>query len=280
MNYITSDRFRDICDNYDIIYSHNNKNSILKSFEKIRTNNSKKILITTNGDNTIDHSYINMLPDNLYKWFSTNVIIEHDKIECIPYGLQPEETTELGQNGVRVSRLKKTLLTQKKNIDAEYKIYANFAVGTNSNVRNVIKQKCIDTNFITSDFDMDFSNYMTYNNQSSLDHFYTNISLHEATICPIGNGIDTHRLYEVLYLDRIPIVFNENLFRYLYKDHFKVIYVDDLSKISDENFMDREINRVKLSKITHEPLDFSFWEKKIKNTLNLLKNDKQNNFIQ
>ena len=52
-------------------------------------------------------------------------------------------------------------------------------------------------------------------------------------ICPIGNAIDCHRNWEVLYLRRVPVMkYNEYLVK-LFKD-FPVLFVENYKDITEE----------------------------------------------
>ena len=44
------------------------------------------------------------------------------------------------------------------------------------------------------------------NNGDNFDGYLDNIYNHRFVLCPEGNGIDTHRLWECLYMGTIPIV--------------------------------------------------------------------------
>ena len=44
--------------------------------------------------------------------------------------------------------------------------------------------------------------------------------------CPEGNGIDTHRFWECIYLDVIPICKKNILVQY-YSQYFKIIIIED-----------------------------------------------------
>ena len=52
-------------------------------------------------------------------------------------------------------------------------------------------------------------------------------------LCPEGNGLDTHRFYEALYLNTIPIV-KKNSLESMYKK-FPCIIVNDWKDITEKN---------------------------------------------
>ena len=52
-------------------------------------------------------------------------------------------------------------------------------------------------------------------------------------ICPIGNAIDCHRNWEVLYMRRVPVMKRYSYLEELYKD-YPVLFVDKYSDVTEE----------------------------------------------
>ena len=52
-------------------------------------------------------------------------------------------------------------------------------------------------------------------------------------ICPIGNAIDCHRNWEVLYLRRVPVMKKNDYLEFLFRD-FPVLFVDDYSEVTED----------------------------------------------
>ena len=53
-------------------------------------------------------------------------------------------------------------------------------------------------------------------------------------ICPEGNGIDTHRFWECLYLKVIPICLKNHVTKY-YSKLFPILLLDDWNNIDENN---------------------------------------------
>ena len=58
-------------------------------------------------------------------------------------------------------------------------------------------------------------------------------NIYSFELCPEGNGIDTHRFYEAILNNTIPIVKKNTLYE-LYKQ-FPCIIVDNWNEITEEN---------------------------------------------
>ena len=135
-------------------------------------------------------------------------------------------------------------------------IYANFGVGTNPEWRNKVKEVCKKIDYIT----VQDAN-LTY------PEFVSNVISHEAVICPVGNApngdADTHRAYEVLYSNRIPIMFShkqKHLYETLYK-FLPVVYLEDLEQLFDKAYIVEQLYLVKNK--SREKIKFSYWKEKI-----------------
>jgi hypothetical protein len=69
--------------------------------------------------------------------------------------------------------------------------------------------------------------------------FLTKIKKHKFMICPMGNAVDCHRNWEVLYLGRVPIMRRSEYLEYLFKD-FPVLFVNNYSDVTEELLLENE----------------------------------------
>jgi hypothetical protein len=115
-------------------------------------------------------------------------------------------------------------------IECEYEVekllYVNHNISTNIQERtgiNEIFEKC---NWAT--VDKTRQDYRT---------FLSNIKKHKFMICPIGNAIDCHRNWEVLYLNRIPVMKYSIHLEKIFKD-YPVLFVDNYSDVTEQLLYD------------------------------------------
>lgn len=92
--------------------------------------------------------------------------------------------------------------------------------------------------------------------------YLTSIRNHSFTLCPRGNGVDTHRLWETLYMGSIPIV-REDITHRDWTD-LPILFVKDWAEVTEEflqkvrvDFANRQWNWNKLKA--------SYWILKIQN---------------
>ena len=83
---------------------------------------------------------------------------------------------------------------------------------------------------------------------------------HKFVLSPEGNGTDTHRTWEILYLKSIPIE-KRNINNQFFTD-LPICFVDDWEEIT-EDFLNKEYDRINSIKWNLEKLDFNYWKNKI-----------------
>lgn len=231
MNFITGDQFKKqahyILDEEGFRINKNHKNNIPIYF--IKTNyihdffNSsflpqlKFILITHNSDFNIDINYAKYLNyPYLVKWYAQNVDFENDILIPIPIGIAnsqwPHGNTEVFKNIIDQNYKKRSL------------IYANFNLHTNLKVR----KNCLENVKIKYSYSIE--------NNVSFDVYLKHTAESYFSICPLGNGIDSHRIWESLYLNTIPITENTYNISYMSKKHnLPIILIKNWSEIKQLN---------------------------------------------
>lgn len=221
----------------DIIYTHGFYADQL--FEK--QIKQRYILITHNSDNNINFAP----PDNVIVWYAQNVDIIHPRVKSIPLGI--ENTFWLKDK----KQMMKKKLCQHRNYKAM--LYVNHNVKTNPD-----RQKPYDL----------FKNnkWATINNGANgqgFDNYLDNIYNHPFVVCPAGNGLDTHRTWECLYMGTIPIE-KRNINNQFYTD-LPILFVDDWEEIT-EKFLYDAFMRIKESKWDMAKLTFEYWRNEIINS--------------
>lgn len=99
------------------------------------------------------------------------------------------------------------------------------------------------------------------------ESYLRDIRNHKFVLCPRGNGVDTHRLWETLYMGSIPIVKRDTVLDFLY-DELPICWIDSWDQV-DEMFLDNEYKRItEYPYWNFEKLLFSYWERKILHIVN------------
>jgi hypothetical protein len=271
MDWITGDKFKSIADftfapkirangdydnlqntfnlhklnNNSIIYTHTiyvkELFGILNLFSR-----GNLIVITHNSDVNVNGSF--EVPICIKKWYTTNVDTINSKIESIPIGLENERWFP--------KLYKKDQMEWRLGQQREYKnlVYMNHDVRTNPSKRQEPYDLLVKNSWVTTDCGKNGQNFAEYIN---------NIYKHKFVICPEGNGIDTHRVWETLYMGSIPIV-KKNINYLLYNNDFPICMINSWKDITEE-FLLEEFCRVSLEDFSVEKLTFEYWKNKILN---------------
>jgi len=209
----------------EIIFVQSN---LLKNFQD-NINNIKKnfILISHNGDDLIDEKYYKILNNKyLIKWYSANTVIRNNKIIPIPLGLQNSRYQLFGV----VNDFKKLRIKKKKKIP---KIFCSFNIGTNPSQRKPAL-KTLSKLSLT-----DVSNgFSAYEYREKLNNYMFHA-------CPEGNGLDTYRTWESLYLNVIPIVIKNNFYSQF--TDFPALILNDWSDL--QSYTEFDLKKVYNSKL-------------------------------
>jgi len=176
------------------------------------------ILITHNSDDEIDISYLSLLnSSNLVLWFCQNSRFNHDKIRSLPIGLQNMQWNP--DTSSLIHKCSRTIIKSKN-------IYVNFNENTHSSRKLALNiAKSLPSCTIESNI--------------SFNIYINNLSKHKFSICPRGNGIDTHRFWECQYLNVIPIIVKEDWTQSY--SNFPCLLIDEWTDLLDLNLNDEYI---------------------------------------
>jgi len=144
-------------------------------------------LYTHNSDENVTSQYTDIANHHLLKhWYAQNLLFHHPKVTLMPIGIAnsiwPHGDTSA------VARVRSNPGPKTKDF------YFYFSLHTNVRDRILcyihVKQKGIP-------FGSAARNYSTY---------MQDLSAYKYAICPPGNGVDSHRIWEALYVGVIPIM--------------------------------------------------------------------------
>ena len=91
--------------------------------------------------------------------------------------------------------------------------------------------------------------------------FLEDVRNHSFVLCPRGNGVDTHRLWETLYMGSIPIV-ERSIVHSGWQD-LPILFVDSWDEITEERLLQEKI-RIESSTWNMDKLRISYWINQIK----------------
>ena len=217
------------------------------------------ILITGNSDYAITDELVSYAPKNIKKWYAQNALSNHPIIEPRPIGLENGLESARQNHGVSYTEradIKEKLINKIQNIKPTInnKIYANFNVCTNPYHRGLIKEACLTTDYIVWD-----------EWHGDLNNYYTTVADYDMILCPAGKVIDTHRLWEILYCNKIPLVIKLGNYKIynLYKE-LPIILIDNIEQLCNQEFINNAYQNCIVKTFNTQLLDINYWISRIK----------------
>ena len=200
------------------------------------------VLVTHNSDFPSGKNKKILNNPYLIKWFGQNMIGSHKKTMGIPIGIQNTQWP-----GSDFSVLQKAIKNSKKEL-----AYFYFSIKTNLD-RKKIFNAILNNGFKPSS-----------TKKLSWKQYIQKLSTYFFCFAPEGNGIDTHRLWECLYIGCIPIV-KKNPILFQWFSDLPILWVDDFNQITIE-FLKKKKEWFISQKWNIEKLSLSYWKKLITST--------------
>jgi hypothetical protein len=196
-----------------------NENDLLDLCSKFPKMNF--IIFTNLEDTSIDEQIEDKIPNNVLSINAVNSVFHNDKVKPFPYGMQ--RSMHYGDD-------RKSIILSKINNEnnANKLLYVNHTIVTNIEERSGINELFIDKSWATVD-----------NSRTDYGTFLSKIKSHKFMICPIGNAVDCHRNWEVLYMKRVPIMKRNEYLEFLFKD-YPVLFVDSYGDINEDILINNE----------------------------------------
>lgn len=210
---------------FKIIYCQNEHLKDLFNF--LKDSNDDRILITGYSALPVTKEIFENKPNCIKKWFAQNINYNHNDLIAIPLGIIPKFITLLNDNSIKKTKKYKSCCLWNDR-----------------------------TNKIRPKTKLQFANKKDHIicNRMKPHEYFKILSESKYVISPPGYGIDCFRTWEALYLGAIPIV-QKSIHTESFSD-LPIVIVDDITNI---NFSKIELSGNDITK-----LEFSYWEKKIK----------------
>lgn len=216
-------------DNPKLIFCYGHNLPILS--HKIHFFRNNFILVSHNSDyivNLNDEIKTILECPKLIKFYCQNLCFFNEKINLLPIGIANSMWAHSILNNPNIYHF---VINSKKNNN----IFFNFSIGTNYFKRMI----CYES----------LKNKINWIKNESPEKYIINLSTYKFCICPEGNGVDTHRLWECLYLKVVPIVIISEFTRILLRYNIPLHVINswnelDISKL-DYNSYDFNNENVK-----------------------------------
>lgn len=210
--------------------------------------NNQVTLITHNSDNPADEQLISCINDKIEVWFAQNNTYKHPRVIPIPIGLENRHHYKHGR--VKYFNQLRKITVNKKN-----KILFGFSVKTNPKERANALQYAIHSKYMDE-----------LGNWPDQKEYLNKLSTYKFVLSPPGNGLDTHRTWEAMYLKVVPIVKSSVAMRYFQDLGLPLWVINDWNELGKINDNVLEEKYTKLEKgFKSKRLFMRYWRNQIHN---------------
>ncbi len=249
---LTTDKYKAIAEKYgsSVCYI---KTDVLKHDSpivwrgKYHTYSPAPVWVTGHSDYGITPDIYDRYKDHCKTWFALNKETPAANIISLPLG----RTNDCDDSHVHriignTDIMFRIAQEPKKDINL---VYMNFSRNTFPQERGPVYTMFAGKSWVTIA-------------EASLTHhgserFLRSLRNHTFTLCPRGNGVDTHRLWEALYMGSIPIV-KRNIAVNEFAD-LPICWIDTWDQVTPE-FLAQEYQRISSAEWNLEKLKIGYWE--------------------
>jgi hypothetical protein len=217
-------------------------------------------MITSHSDLGISKELYDANCDRAYYWITTNKYHKNAHLFGLPLGLTNHINGsllhELYSDTEQIEYARKGIVDKGEEgyVAKTILCYMNFSKQTNPSVREKIWDFFDKKDFVLSEYPK--------NTKSARLNYLQKIARSKFVICPPGNGEDTHRLWETLYVGSIPIVLY-NPVHDGWQD-LPILFIKSWEDITEE-FLNRMWIEMGWREYNFEKLTCSYWVNFIKN---------------
>lgn len=223
----------------NIIFCKTDYIYLLKNcLENFSLNDLKLNIITHDSDYSLTDDIISSFNNKNLSWWGINC--ESQNANSIPIGIAN-------------SYCNITLKKFKKSIAPKKLLYINHRISTYPQIREPLYNKFLNKTWAT-----------TRNPESikTIEEYQDELIDHKFILCPRGNGIDTHRMWEALYSNVIPVVIRHKTHDNL-ENNLPILFLNSYDELN-EDLLNKTYEKYNSIKWNCEMLNASWWINKIK----------------
>jgi hypothetical protein len=207
---------------------------------------NSRLIVSGHSDLSLIEGIVRMYP--LARWFGVNK--QASRVNGLPLGITNDtDESELHRIYGNVDVMVEVASEPRsiKNL-----VYMNFSVGTYPSVRQHVWDLFKEKSWVTVG--------QPVNTLDGRRDFLREVRNHRFVLCPRGNGIDTHRLWETLYMGSIPVVIRD----IAHSDwtDLPILFIDSWEQVTEE-FLNSQIERFETTQWNMNKLHVGYWIRQI-----------------
>jgi hypothetical protein len=197
-------------------------------------------IITHQTDIPVSKNIYMKKPKSVSFWYGININYKDKGLISIPIGIANDYSPK--------NLMKDDYKNLQEPDEKEQKIYLNFEDNTNINERTKIRKILKNQIWIVEE------------SKKSLKDYLNGINKHFFNLAPWGNGYDTHRFWETLYANSIPIT--RDHITYTAAKELPVLFVKDYKELNLESLI-YFLSDFNQKDYNYEVLNIKYWLNKI-----------------
>jgi hypothetical protein len=210
------------------------------------------IIISVHSDYSIYDNLVKIYKPKI--WFTVNNQSEMENVFSLPLGIT-NNTNESYLHPI-YGDLNSMIEIMNETIEKTNLIYMNFHINTYQMERQYVWNIFVEKPWVTVG--------SIENTIEGRKKYLREIKSHDFVLCPRGNGLDTHRLWETLYMGSIPIIKRD--IGYSQFEDLPICFITSWNDITID-FLEKEKERIQNSSWNMDKLKISYWIDKIQKFL-------------
>lgn len=215
-----------------------------RGLNALRQRSKPCALITHNSDIAITEKIYKYRPECVTEWFAVNIEVEDKKLTPLPLGCENKRSPGYSGDMKVIERLTKASLP-RPNL-----AFLNCNPRTRREVREPLIERFKDESWVC---------YEPYG--SPFDRTMELTRASKFVFCPRGNGWDTHRFAESIYLGSIPIT-EPTIGAKQWSKTCPILIVDSLLNVT-KSMLEAKWNDFKEKQWSLDHFRFTYWRKRI-----------------
>lgn len=199
----------------------------------------KFIIFTAFEDTPLDDYIWDKIPPNVLSINAANAVVFGGKVRPFPHGIERIMHEGYDHHDTLIFKMSGELRPSKLLFVAH-----RSDTGNRASLGEMFKDK--DWTTVTH---LPYSEYLH------------EMMKHKFVLCPSGNGIESARNWETLYMRRVPVFKDHPYLREMFKD-FPCLFVSDFSDVTEELLKENDYLYQQAQNIDMEKLTLDYWFKK------------------
>lgn len=197
------------------------------------------VIFTAFEDTPLDDYIWRKIPFNVLAIYATNAVVFGDKVHPLPHGIERIMYYGYNHHEILDEYIDKEIKPEKLLFVAH-----RADTGNRASIGELFKDKEWAT--VT---------HLPY------EEYLASMKKHKFVLCPSGNGIESARNWETLYLKRVPIFKRHPYLEEMFKD-FPALFVDRWEDVTSELLKANEYLYEQAQTMSIEKLDLDYWWEK------------------